>query len=573
MALACCLGCYLALGQMNLLVAQEHPHGAVDKTLLLAVEDAVEAQRYDQVLRLVPKGPQHPQLRLWHAQALAAVYGPEQAFSALRLPKPAVTFAMAEAWLADWPRSEHGQLASFIGDLSQQLKREDALIWWSLAIDVGGPRVDRNRLFLAVAEEAARQQRWDLVRSSAQALWSRRAQQEQRLRAGELLGLALVMLDRDLAFDHFVTLLAQRGLGDDQRTRVVIHIGQAWWREKPALVVRLSRESLANASLEESTRRSLVRWRALALAQLDPQSGLKALKGLPKEEQSRQVVAQELQRLEILQDAEGGIDDRRKRAEAAFGLGDTSRAERIIASLYQQDGPSLVLWLQLGERDLRALADLPSAQTLEGGFALAQRLGQAGDRRTAWLVLKPLLRRSGPNKRAELDRLGWALALSADQAPEQRNNLLKRARGYKERHATVGQAWAEYAIAQQDLLNGDELLGYWWRVIAYAPDNAPWLKIAIEQVLQISLAQVIPWQANEAVSQELQQRVANLAEIFDRTELADKQRFQWLMAQLLVQVHLHEEAVVRLRRLQAEVSAERAERIAEVLRQLAANSQ
>ena len=349
------------------------------------MEDALSAKRYDQVLRLVQGRVSHPQLRMYQARALAVQHGPERAYAALGLPQSQLSFAMAEAWLADWPPAEHGPVASFVGDLAQLLGRRDALIWWSLAIDAGGPQVNRDRLLLAVAEEASRQQRWDLVRSSAQTLWSRRADPMLRLRAGELLGLALLQTERERAFDHYIVLLAQRDLAAAQQARIVTHMAQAWWRERPAFILRLCRQALTQAELSPLQTQELQVWQALTLAQLDPAAGLQSLRLLPQPQRSSALIQGEIARLERVQDEDGGIPERRKRAQAALALGDVARAERILLTLYADDGESLALWLELPERDLLGLTGLPSAATLAGGFPSCSALPQrANVRRRGW---------------------------------------------------------------------------------------------------------------------------------------------------------------------------------------------
>ena len=197
-----------------------------------------------------------------------------------------------------------------------------------------------------------------------------------------------------------------------------------------------------------------------------------------------------------------------------------------------------------------------------------QRLATAGQRQAAWLVLKPLLNQSGPSKRAELDRLSWALALSADQAPAERRGLLAKARAYALSHLAVGQAWAEYAIAQQQAGQSEELRDHWWQALRNSPDTSPWLPIAIEQFLDLSLAGTTPWRPPTEVSAQGQGQARHLAAVLERVELEQAQRFEWLLAQFLVQVKLSDLAAERLRRLQATVSAERSARIAEVLAEL-----
>ena len=138
----------------------------------------------------------------------------------------------------------------------------------------------------------------------------------------------------------------------------------------------------------------------------------------PESLRSTEQVTASLVRLQGLADQSGTVPVRRKRAEAAIALGELQRAEDILRGIYASDGASLACGLDLPQRELSALAAVASARSLEGGMPLVQRLAVADDRALAWRVLKPLLDIKGPSPKDELDRLAWALALSADQAPD-----------------------------------------------------------------------------------------------------------------------------------------------------------
>ncbi|TVR43836.1 MAG: hypothetical protein EA402_08625 [Planctomycetota bacterium] len=538
---------------------------------LAAAAESLEAGLPEQALRLLAGLSDTPQRRFLRAQSVAGIEGPQAALDSLGWPQPPPDWDAAQAWLAAWPSTLQVAVGRQMGDWAHRAQRPDARWWWTLALDSAPGPEDTNHLLLAVAESAAIDGAWMVVRSSSETLWARRAPWELRARAGELLGLAKLRKDLEAGIDFLLALLAHPRLESAAQQRLTLTISEVAWRDRPGAVLQI----VARArSLQPSSASSpqLDLYQALALSRLDPDAGARALRALLAEGRRHPALAQQLAEVEAQGDRERSAEERLAAAEASLLLGDAQRAEQLLGNLHRSDEVAFALWLRLPNRPLAEAQAMPVARRPVGAFALARALAREGDRVTAWRVLRPLLAQPAADSALELERLWWGMALAADQAPSERPALLERARAQAQRHPAVGQAWAEWA--QGLPLGSHEQGAAWAQALRWLPPDASWAPIALRQALAHQLAARRAWEVAAQPDESLQQMIVQAQAVLQERELNDQhlQAGAWLLAQALVQQGDIAAALGWLARLAERADPERRQRIEGIRQRLKAQS-
>ena len=543
----------LSLGMMSMPLAAEDEQG-----LLLAAQDAMEQERPDQVIRLLRGRTHSPSLRKIFAQALAQAVEPEEALRWLRLPPETADLSQRDAWLAEWPSHLRGPLAAQLGDWCASLQREDAIWWWGMALDQAGAGVDTNRLLLAIAEYAARQERWSLVRSSTDTLWQRRAPWSYRQAAGELHGRALLHLEPQQGRDFLLALLVHPELDDAAHRRSALLLARATMSNEPSLALLVTQQSLRRNPDDAG---SLRLWHTVALAHLDPRRGAEAASQLPAEYAQHPA----LRAVVASAPASDPLAEALGRAEAAIVLEEWAQAQRHLQPWYRSDSMALSLWTRIPEVPLMELHTTPAFAHPDTALRLIRRHVREESWSAAWQALQVALEFADASEDQRLHFLHLALRLAQRQGHEDAlPELIDEARRYAVQHPAVGESWVLYARQQQP----EEALHAWLQAVRFLPADAAWAPIAARQALQLALADHPAWSVAASADARLQGVQEQLMAIAQAHAVsADAQSSLWLIAQALYALGEQAPARTVLEAMQAQADQPGRARIERILAQ------
>ncbi|TVR13684.1 MAG: hypothetical protein EA401_06180 [Planctomycetota bacterium] len=541
------------------LVGMTMPALAEDQQgLLLAAQDAMEQERPEQVIRLLRGSAHSPDLRKIFAQALAQAVDPSEALRWLQLPPDGADLPLRDAWLGEWPEHLRGPVAAQVGDWCAMEERNDAIWWWTMALDQTGSGVNANRLLLAIAEYAAQQERWQIVSSSTETLWQRRAPWVYRQAAGELHGRALLHLAPQQGRDFLLALLVHPELDDAAHYRVAVLLARAFLHTEPSLALLVTEQSLRRNQEQPG---ELPLWRTAALAQLDPQRAAQALSQLPAE-YAKHPSLRHLAAAPAVQDP---LEQALGRAEAAIVLEEWAQAQRHLEPWYRSDSMALSLWVRIPQVPLDNLFTSVAFAHPETALQVIRRLWREELWQEVSQALSQALQLTDLGHDQRLRMLHLALRLAHNHAHGDATALSEELRSYREVHPGVGEAWVLHARQQE---SDPAALDAWLQAVRYLPAHAPWAPIAAQQSLRRILAEHSAWSVADIPDPRLVDLRTQLVAIAQaHAENTEMQASLWLIAQALYALGAQDQARAVLERMHGHADGPGQARIQRILAQ------
>jgi len=431
---------------------------AQDDPLVAAAAEALAGRRLPEALALLDGNPATAQPGL--ARLLLA-----QTRLAAGAAATAAAVIGPVTQLDRWPAAQRGAAGTVLVDaaLAQHLDAPALLLMLRQVLDCT-PLPQRDRLLLVYAATARDSGDRANARQALQAVWDGWPRSPHRPAAGLALA-AELPADASLAVREILITVrqlpqatpAQRGAAAGALCALLLAD-----RPGEALVVA------SRAQAEPQAPPELARWRALALAALDPRAGLAALDALPESERAApQVISARDAALQAA--ARGGsisVAQLVARAQALADLGQVEQARALLDGPAHEDGTALAVLVRLPGVDPVAALARPAARQPLAAVALAAVLADTDPIR-AWQALAPAL---VPGALPPVQAWDWQRRLDPDAAGRAAAATALLALDVP--GPATGTAWADEARRRERA--GSPVGDAWARAARALPDDHPW---------------------------------------------------------------------------------------------------
>ncbi len=431
---------------------------AQDDPLIAAAAEALAGRRLPEALLLLDGNPATAppgRARLLLAQVRLAAGAPATA-AALIGPSSA---------LDRWPPAHRGAAGTVLVDaaLAQQIDAPALLALLRQVLSCS-PLPQRDRLLLVYAATAQASGDRAQARQALQTVWEGWPRSPHRPAAGLALA-AELPADASLAVREILVTVRQLPQATAaQRGAAACALSALLLADRPgeALVVA------TRALKEPQAPPELHRWRALALAALEPVAGLAALDALPESERALLLVSSA--RDAALQAAARGgaipVAQLVARARALADLGQVDEARALLDGPAHQDGEALAALVRLPGADPIAALARPAARQVQAAVALAAVLAETDPAR-AWQALAPAL---VPDALPPAEAWDWRRRLDPDVAG--RAAAATALLALDQPGTATGTAWADEARRRERA--GAPVGEAWVRAARALPEDHPW---------------------------------------------------------------------------------------------------